>query len=288
MMNNTGSTIDRGAIERAIGELNGRPGDNAVQERDALSRQFAEMRFFEKPLFAIASADDPLFASFKQASVIGAHFTLPCEWLPGAQSVISFFFPFTDRIKKANRADPLWPAAEWLLGRFEGQSCINEFCVSVRSMLHDAGYHCVIPSLDERFFARTSRAAQVERNDPPPFTSNWSERHAAFVCGLGTFGLSRGIITRRGMAGRLGSVITDLAIEPDTRTYSGIYEYCSNCGACVKRCPVGAITREHGKAHVPCSDFLDRTREKYNPKYGCGKCQTGVPCESGIPVKKHP
>lgn len=286
-MNNTGSTIGRCDIERAVWELIGHSEDNAVQEQDALSRQFAGMRFFEKPLFAIGSADDPLFASFKQASVIGSHFMLPCEWLPGAQSVISFFFPFTDRIKKANRADPLWPAGEWLLGRFEGQSFINKVCVSVRSMLHDSGYHGVIPSLDERFFAKTSRTAQMERNDPPPFTSNWSERHAAFACGLGTFGLSRGLITRRGMAGRLGSVITDLAIEPDTREYCGLYEYCSNCGACVKRCPVGAITLEHGKDHVPCSDFLDRTREKYNPKYGCGKCQTGVPCESGIPVKKH-
>jgi epoxyqueuosine reductase QueG len=107
----------------------------------------------------------------------------------------------------------------------------------------------------------------------------------AFVCGLGTFGLSRGIITRRGMAGRLGSIVTKLELEPDEKTYKDIYEYCTMCGACARKCPVNAISLENGKDHKPCSDFLDMTEEKYKPRYGCGKCQVSVPCERKIPKK---
>jgi epoxyqueuosine reductase QueG len=103
------------------------------------------------------------------------------------------------------------------------------------------------------------------------------------VCGLGTFGLSKGLITRKGIAGRFGSIITELYLSPDKRGYENIYEYCSMCGRCVKNCPVNAITIENGKNHIICSDFLDKTREKYSPRYGCGKCQINVPCEFIIP-----
>ena len=91
------------------------------------------------------------------------------------------------------------------------------------------------------------------------FTSNWSERHIAFVCGLGTFGLSRGLITKAGIAGRFASLVTDLEFEPVLREYDGLYDYCTNCGACIRRCPVNAISFEKGKAHEPCASFLDYT-----------------------------
>lgn len=55
------------------------------------------------------------------------------------------------------------------------------------------------------------------------------------------------------------------------------------CGKCVRNCPVNAITIENGKNNHTCSVFLDITSEKYKPRYGCGKCQVEVPCESRIP-----
>jgi epoxyqueuosine reductase QueG len=36
------------------------------------------------------------------------------------------------------------------------------------------------------------------------FSSNWSERHAAYTAGLGTFGLCDGLITPLGKAMRVG------------------------------------------------------------------------------------
>jgi epoxyqueuosine reductase QueG len=120
----------------------------------------------------------------------------------------------------------------------------------------------------------------------PVFTSNWSERHVAWVSGLGTFGLSRGLITEKGVAGRLGSIVTNLCLEPGSRKYTGLTDYCTFCGACIRKCPAHAISKENGKEHQPCSDYLDRMEEMFSPRYACGKCQAGVPCESRIPVRK--
>ncbi|MBP2637756.1 MAG: queG 7 [Firmicutes bacterium] len=52
-------------------------------------------KIYDKPLVGVASAEDALFIDFKAASVIGACHLLPCEWLPTAQSVISYFLPFS-------------------------------------------------------------------------------------------------------------------------------------------------------------------------------------------------
>lgn len=100
---------------------------------------------------------------------------------------------------------------------------------------------------------------------------------------LGTFGLSKGLITKRGIAGRFGSIITELYLALDNRAYHEIYEYCSMCGAYVKNCPVKAISIENGKDHNICSKLLDITADKFKPRYGCGKCQINVPCENRIP-----
>ena len=58
-----------------------------------------------------------------------------------------------------------------------------------------------------------------------------------------------------------------------------------NCGACVARCPAKAVDPETGKDHDKCAGRLDWSGVAYAPRYGCGKCQTAVPCESRNPSK---
>lgn len=253
---------------------------NYVSTEEAISDDVAGMRIYDAPVFAFGSADDKLFEGLKEPSAIGGHFMLPKEWLPGARTVVSFFLPFSEAVKKGNGRDMEWPSSEWLHGRIEGQAMLNMLCGHLSSLLADAGYRSIVPSMDERFWSNTCSEKRKEK-----FTSNWSERHVAFVCGLGTFGLSKGLITEKGIAGRFGSIVTELKIEPSVRDYEGIYEYCSMCGKCAKNCPAGAISLEKGKNHKPCSEFLDITSEKFKPRYGCGKCQVRVPCESEIPRK---
>jgi epoxyqueuosine reductase QueG len=259
---------------------NGTPG-NSVAPGIALWPDLAGMPFFDAPLIGFAAVADPYFAELKKPGVIGEHFLLPREWLGSAQTVVSVFFPHTERVKKANRQNKDWPADEWLHARIEGQAFMEDSARGVAAFLKDRGFDCVTPALDPRFSTKSPLTS--DRTQQNYYTSNWSERHIAHVCGMGTFGLSRGLITPRGISGRFISFITSAYFEPAPRRYSGIDDYCTRCGACARHCPVKAISLEEGKNHPLCSAFLDRTKEKHRPRYGCGKCQTGVPCESGIP-----
>ena len=226
------------------------------------------LRLFDAPLLGVASAIDPLFAELAAPEAVGPHHKTPEAWLPGARSVVSWFLPFTAAVRAANRDGDL-PAREWLYGRIEGQAFIQALSAHLVEALAGVGIGAVAPAIDPRF-------AVIERR------SNWSERHVAFIAGVGTFGLSRSIITARGSAGRLGSVVLDAALPATPRAYSALEEHCSHCGECIPRCPPGAISAA-GKEHGPCSAWLDDMKVRFVPRYGCGKCQTGVSCEAGIP-----
>lgn len=255
--------------------------DNRIPADKARRHELAGHRIFDRVVVGVADAADPFFDGFKEPHVIGPTYRTPREWLPGSRSVISYFLPFTEEIRKSNIFDPRLPSDEWLHARIEGQAFINRLSISLCTHLIGEGYDSIVPSTDPSF-------KQTERREGGTlfFESRWSERHAAYAAGIGTFGLSRGLITKHGMAGRLGSVITVLELEPDIRHYSDPYEYCSLCLACTKRCPVGAITKENGKDQELCSRYVRQMKEQFNPYYGCGKCQVGVPCEARIPVKK--
>ena len=108
------------------------------------------------------------------------------------------------------------------------------------------------------------------------------------MSGLGTFGLSTHLITRVGKAGRFGSIITTAEFEPTPRPYGeDPFAYCTRCGACTKRCPVDALTLEGGKDYQTCWVYMEETKIRFKPRYGCGKCQLLVPCETGIPNKRY-
>lgn len=61
-------------------------------------------------------------------------------------------------------------------------------------------------------------------------------------------------------------------------------KYCIHCNACVRRCPVGAIDPVKGKDHPTCHAFVENSKKVFKPRYGCGLCQTGVPCEAENPL----
>lgn len=256
--------------------------DNYIGEDIAISEDLIGMKIFEEPIFAFASADDDYFKTLKEEGVIGEHFLLPSQWLPDGRTVISFFLPFTKEVKDGNTRDRVWPSGGWLHGRFEGQALLRDLSMHLKSELINSGYKALIPSYEEDFWAK-EKSKKSDQYPNLSFTSNWSERHIAFVCGLGTFGLSKGLITQKGMAGRFGSIITELYLPPDGRDYKGVYQYCSMCGECINKCPAQAISLEDGKNHDICSHFCDLIDKKNYPRYGCGKCQVGVPCESKIP-----
>ncbi|MDW7668888.1 MAG: 4Fe-4S binding protein [Bacillota bacterium] len=263
--------------------------DNYIKKEQAISDTVVGMKIFEAPIFAFGDAKDKYFSRLKQPDAVGSHFKLPREWLPQGKTVISYFLPFTETVRNGNKQEDTWPSQEWLHGRYEGQMLLNKLSLYLEAELVNSGYLSIAPSLDDEFWSKgSSNESSTEEDNHEKnllsFTSNWSERHIALVCGLGTFGLSKGLITSKGIAGRFGSIVTELKIDPTEREYKDIYEYCSECGDCITQCPVDAISLEKGKNHQICSEFLDVIKKKYIPRYGCGKCQVGVSCESCIPI----
>ena len=84
--------------------IRGFPG-NSVAPGAALRPDLVGMPFFDAPLTGFAAADDPYFEELKKPGVIGEHVLLPRDWLEDAQTVVSVFFPHTERVKAANRRD---------------------------------------------------------------------------------------------------------------------------------------------------------------------------------------
>lgn len=288
-------------LQQALDRFLDESPTNYVPESEAMRPDLVGMRIYESSLVGVAAHDAPEFREFLKEDVIGPFFMLPDAWVDGAQSVISFFFSFTKQVKESNRARSGWwkiddfpkhneggpylASEEWIHARIEGQETIVTAGEYICDLLRDAGYQVAFPTTDERF-------AQ-----PAPLTSNWSERHVAYACGLGTFGMSRGLITAKGMAGRLGSVITDVKLEPTPHDYSGPFDYCTMCGSCAEQCPVDAIDSSRGviegKSQAICAPFIFSTfftdeGGSRKRRYGCGKCQVGVPCQDGIPKRKAP
>ena len=247
---------------------------------------------FAEPIVGFSRGEDELY-DFYKTHIDPDFYRTPAEWLEAEYghdfdkrniSVISWFLPHTDDTKEKSREKDDCPPLEWTMVRVHGEECNRRLAKTLENHLRELGYEAVAPMCSEEFsWGDSEKFVKV---------SNWSERHVAYISGLGTFGLCDGLISKKGKAGRYGSVIVNLPLEPTKRDYTEYNEYCmakNGCTACIKRCPAGAIT-EKGHDKIKCMAYhaaaikqLDRERYGYEGYAVCGLCQTGVPCESGIP-----
>ncbi len=260
-----------------------------------LGGSFGEEPAWSEPLVGFASGDDPIFETFKEA-VGSVHWTpeeifslsFPSSIFKAADlSVISWVLPQTDLTKKDNRESTKTPSERWARSRAFGEKFNEALGKHLETTLKEVGYEAVSPALSQLW----KRFDKVTGD----YVSTWSERHIAHSAGLGTFGLCDGLITPAGKAVRLGSTVVRFRLDHTPRSYTSWHEYCpflenGKCGVCIRRCPAGAISEKgHDKKRCAayCRPFLaDFIREKFGfDGVGCGLCQTGVPCESGIPGK---
>ena len=247
---------------------------------------------FEEPLVGFADGDDPLFDLYK--AVVGPfHFT-PREALATADgacgpiprvAVVSWVLPVSRETRLSNRRMKDGPSLRWNNTRFQGEDFNERLREHVVGFLREHGHLATAP-----FLANLYKVNET----PTGRAATWSERHAAYAAGLGTFSLTDALITEKGLAHRCGSAVTTAPFEPTERPYTYHLEYCRHfrtgkCGDCIKRCPAGAIT-EAGHDRRKCHEHLFVTqldwvkRPGYIGSYGgCGLCLTGVPCESRIP-----
>jgi epoxyqueuosine reductase len=251
---------------------------------------------FEQALVGFVAGNDPLYEAFKEH--VGPFHLTPLELFaitfrdfkvkPENLTVISWILPHTKMTKAANRKEKFYPAERWARARIFGEAANAKLREHVVASLTKAGVRAVSPGLTPQFSMRLSPKYGL--------ASTWSERHSAYAAGLGTFGLCDGLITPVGKAMRVGSVIAEIDIPASIRPYNDHQAYClfyshGTCGKCIPKCPVGAIT-EKGKNKQICRAHLFPVTSDYVKKtygfdgYGCGHCQTGVPCESKIPLPK--
>jgi epoxyqueuosine reductase len=206
---------------------------------------------------------------------------------PGRLRVIVWVLPHTKATLADHRRGKDMPSLRWSQSRHYGEQLNQALRLKVAEGLTAIGHPAVAPS----------RLPDWGRQQSPNFgfASNWSERHAAFVAGLGTFGLSDGLITPRGVAVRFGSVVAEIDLPPTPRPYGNDHHaYClhfsqGSCAVCAKRCPAKAITAE-GHDKVACKAYIRGVTSPYVtekllgfPVNSCGLCQAGVPCQSRIP-----
>lgn len=249
---------------------------------------------WDAPQFGYARGDDPLFARIK--ADIGPFYWTPVEAFrlayPDAAvdaselTVISYLLPQTEATRVDQRQATQVPAERWARSRFYGEEFNCALRLHLAEKLTKEGFPAVAPERLPGFDYRQSERFGL--------ASNWSERHTAWIAGLGTFGLSDGLITRVGKAVRFGSVVVKMALEATSRPYAGHQDWClwytkKSCGICMRRCPADAITSQ-GHDKPKCFDYIRNVTTPYvKETYGtgatpCGLCQVKIPCEDRAPL----
>jgi len=250
---------------------------------------------FDEPLVQFADGNDSIFNDYKKIidpshltpreALAAAYEKSPGD-LPAQLSVVSWILPITGKTRESNRPQKRVPSRLWVYTRWYGEKLNEALRAHVVEVITERGYLATAPMLQPYFKRMDNYAGPL---------SNWSERHIAYAAGLGTFSLSDGFITERGIAHRCGSVVTDMPLPISPRTaqtpYSNCLFYVNNeCRECIPRCPAGAIT-EQGHDKIRCRDYqhdeIGYIRQRYGVEVaGCGLCQTGVRCEFKNPAKK--
>ena len=268
-----------------------------ASEHNHLDAPFAGETAWDAPLVGYCKGDDPYFAFLTEH--IGDDYLTPmkayrivypsdpCE--AKELLVVSFVLPQTDKVRRDQRQATDIPAERWVHTRMEGHAFVRYLSAELADRLREMGYPSLCPPATEAF--------HIMDHSTHYRTSNWSERHTAYACHLGTFGLSRGLITPRGIAHRLGSIILKANVDLPRRELPHYMAHCLrtqgiDCRRCIDRCPSGAITEE-GMDKEKCRNYqLEHVFPDVTARYGihdpmgCGLCQCGVPCEAMQPKIK--
>ena len=287
---------DKGKLRktRSASWIEGVVRDFLMHSPENTLRNLANDRAFEEVIIGFSRGDNPLYEAYKE--LVGPFHWTPLEiftkTFPGGEiqpadlTVIAWVVAHHPLTKEDNRREKFYPSERWARARIFGEVVNEKLRRHVVAALEAEGYAAVAPALSPHW--------EWKGSEKYVFASTWSERHAAYASGLGTFGLCDGLITPLGKAVRVGSVIARIRIPPTPRPYEDHHAYClfhskGICKKCISRCPAGALT-EAGHDKIKCRSHVRPVTEEYVKAhygfdgYGCGLCQTGVPCESKVPL----
>ena len=230
---------------------------------------------WEEPLIAFADASDPLFNKLKE--VVDANHALPSDLLGNAKTVISYFIPFKKETTLSNTKGTK-ASKKWAIAYIETNQLIGNVNEALSKMLNACGFKAAATPPTHNF-------------DEKKLTSPWSNKHIAFIAGLGKFGIHHMIITEKGCCGRLGSVVTDAKIAPTKRNSKEacLYKTYGICGLCAEKCVFGALKINDLDKHKCYAQCLKnaQTYSELGLADVCGKCIANVPCSFTNPSKTH-
>jgi len=228
---------------------------------------------WQEPLIAFAAADDEWFTNLKET--ISSTHILPTDLLADAQTVITYFIPFSKDIATSN-VEGRESSREWAVAYIQTNQLILDLNLHIQDKLCQQG-------------SDTSILPATHNFDPKKLISDWSHRHVAFIAGLGTFGLNNMLITEKGCSGRLGSLVTNLKLQPGLRSnrQNCLYKLQGLCKKCVERCVNGTLTETSYDRHL-CYDMCLHNAELFNTlglADVCGKCLVNLPCSFINPTR---
>ena len=228
------------------------------------------LHIWRTPIVRFGDAKLPAFRTLPELAHPGH--LLPEDILEGAETVIAYFFPFRETLGSSNLAGRL-SSAEWALAYEKTNAAFGRLNEQLIAFLAERGI-------------RAAAAPKSAQYDSELLMARWSQKSVGYLCGLGSFGLHRMLITDEGCCGRIGTVVTDLDVPHDMPVEE---EYClykkqGSCGVCADRCPSGALTRE-GYDRSLCGRICAENEQAHRhgsvPVNGadiCGKCAVGLPC----------
>ena len=224
---------------------------------------------WKRPIVRFADARHPGFAQLRQ--IVDPTHDLPGDYLPNAQTVLSWFLPFLPEVGKDNL-----PGALSSPGWAEAYLVTNEMAAWINEQLV-----CHIRGELDADAAVPMNAGMISMDNPK---SRWSQRHVAYLAGHGTFGKNNMLISDTGSVGRYYSVITTLPVEPDRPVTEErcLWKRDGSCGLCMRRCEAGALT-ESEFDRFRCLAQCLVNMERYPGADVCGKCTVELPCSYRIP-----
>jgi epoxyqueuosine reductase QueG len=227
-----------------------------------------QLEFYRIPLVGFSSASDPLYAKIKDLA--GSHHLLPTDILPKAKTIVSFFLPFSQKVVEANRREADLPAREWADSYVHANELIDQTGQDLAALITTKGL-------------KAAAVKSTHNYDKETLKAPWSHRSAAFVAGLGRFGLNRMLITPVGGAGRYGTVLVSGELTPSVRPEEELCLFLKNgsCRYCLEHCPVTALGNGPDEFdRQTCHRKLQAITPHTNPnqsQHVCGKCAVG-PC----------
>jgi epoxyqueuosine reductase len=187
------------------------------------------------PLIGFASPDlweDPPFRPWMPAEFY------PQNVMPGTRTVIVIGLPVTLPVLETTPSVLYHELYRTMNG------LLDQYAYRIGLFLEDEGHSAVGITRDGY------ASLEVLRERP---VAAFSHRHAAYLAGLGTFGVNNTLLTERyGPRVRFASILTNVQMEPDAMMTKSL---CIRCMGCVRHCPVQAIDGGDYPGHL-----IDKTR----------------------------